>query len=108
MGILGFGRKKVTVSRSTGNAAPSMSIGTIRVLGSGCPSCHALYENVQAAVRSGGFPYEVLYVTDMKEIVASGAMRMPALQVDGKIVSMGQVLKPAEVQKLLQTLPSKE
>ena len=33
-----------------------------------------------------------------------GVMRMPALVVNEKVVAMGKVLKPAEVEKLLQDL----
>lgn len=73
----------------------------IKVLGSGCKSCHALLEATQEAVRTLGLPVEVEYVTDMEKIMQYGSMRMPALVVNEQIVSMGKVLKEKEVEALL-------
>ena len=73
----------------------------IKVLGSGCASCHALYENARKAVKEAGLDIEVEYVTDMEKIMSYGVMSMPALVVNEKVVSVGKVLKPADIQKLL-------
>ena len=51
-----------------------------------------------------GLPIEVEYITDMEKVMAYGVMRMPALVVNEQVVSMGQVLKAAEVEKLLRKL----
>lgn len=74
----------------------------IKVLGSGCKNCHALLESTKEAVRAMGLDIEVRYVTDMEEITKYGVMSMPALVVKEKVVSMGRVLKAAEVEKLLR------
>ena len=76
----------------------------IKVLGSGCKSCHALLEATQEAVHSMGFTIEVEYVTDMEKIMRYGVMSMPALVVNDQVVSMGKVLKPKEIETLLQKL----
>ena len=76
----------------------------IKVLGSGCASCHALYENTKDAVQKIGLSVEVEYVTDMQKIMEYGVMSMPALIVNEKVASMGKVLKPADVEKLLHKL----
>lgn len=73
----------------------------IKVLGSGCASCHALYENACKAVEEAGFDTEVEYITDMEKIMSYGVMSMPALVVNEKVVSVGKVLKSADIQKLL-------
>ena len=44
---------------------------------------------------------EVEYVTDLQKIMEYGAMSMPALVVNEKIVSSGKTLKPAEILKLI-------
>lgn len=44
----------------------------------------------------------VEYITDMKRIMEYGVMRMPALVVNEKVVSMGKVLTVADVERLLQ------
>ncbi|MCP1110423.1 thioredoxin family protein [Ohessyouella blattaphilus] len=76
----------------------------IKVLGSGCKNCHDLLENTKKAVATMGFSVEVEYVTDMQKVMEYGAMSMPALVVNEKVVSMGKVLKPADVEKLFQKL----
>lgn len=74
----------------------------IKVLGAGCKSCHELYENTKKAVAEMGLAVEVECVTDMQKIMESGVMSMPALVVNEKVVSMGKVLKTADVKKLLE------
>ena len=76
----------------------------VKVLGSGCKSCHALWEASKAAVQNMGLNIAVEYVTDMETIMGYGVMSMPALVVNEKVVSMGKVLKAAEVEKLLHKL----
>lgn len=76
----------------------------IKVLGAGCASCHAQYENVKEAVKAIGLSVEVEYITDMEKVMAYGVMSMPALVVNEQVVSMGKVLKAADVEKLLHKL----
>ena len=74
----------------------------IKVLGSGCKSCHALLEAAEEAVRSMGLTIEVEYVTDMEKIMQYGVMSMPALVVNEQVVSMGKVFKVNEVETFLK------
>ena len=76
----------------------------IKVLGSGCKSCHALLEASKEAVKNMGLSVEVEYVTDMEKIMEYGVMNAPALVVNEKVVSMGKVLKADDVEKLLHKL----
>ena len=76
----------------------------IKVLGSGCASCHALYENTKKAVQNKGISIEVEYLTDLEKIMEYGVMSMPALVVNEKVVSMGKVLKTDDIEKLLSKL----
>lgn len=69
----------------------------VKVLGAGCASCHKLLENAQAAIERLGGGIDLEYVTDIDRVVAYGVMRMPALVVDGKVVSSGAVLSPDEI-----------
>ena len=73
----------------------------IKVLGAGCKSCHEQYENAKKAVRALGLDVEVEYITDMEKVMSYGVMSMPALLVNDKIVSVGKVLKPKEVEALI-------
>ena len=77
---------------------------SVKVLGVGCASCHEQYEQAKAAVKSMGLDVEVEYITDLQKVVGYGAMSMPALVVNEKVVAMGKVLKAADVEKLLHKL----
>ena len=86
----------------------SAGIQSIKVLGAGCKSCHELYENTKAALHNAGISVEVEYVTNMEKVMAYGIMSMPRLVVNEKVVSMGKVLKPTDIEKLLQKLGFQE
>ncbi len=121
MALFGLGKKKdedkksevcgCSCGCSTGTIPPKEdeaplggALQSIKVLGSGCKSCHALLESTQEAIKALSLPVEVEYVTDMEKIMAYGVMSMPALVVNEKVVSMGKVLKPDDVEKLLHKL----
>ena len=81
--------------------APVDGICCVKVLGAGCKSCHEQYENAKTAVKAMGLSVEVEYITDMEKVMAYGVMSMPAIVVNEQVVSMGKVLKAADVEKLL-------
>ena len=76
----------------------------VKVLGAGCRACHEQYENAKTAVKALGLDVEVEYITDMEKVMGYGVMSMPAIVVNEKVVSMGKVLKAADVEKLLRKL----
>ena len=84
--------------------APVEGICCVKVLGAGCKACHEQFENAKAAVKAMGLDVEVEYITDMEKVMAYGVMSMPAIVVNEKVVSMGKVLKAADVEKLLHKL----
>ena len=47
---------------------------------------------------------EVEYITDMEKVMSYGVMSMPAIVVNEQVVSMGKVLKVAQVEELLKNL----
>ena len=73
----------------------------IKVLGGGCASCKKLLESVQASVAEVGADVDVLYITDMAEIVKQGIMSTPALMINGKVKSMGRVPKQKEIKQMI-------
>lgn len=76
-------------------------VTSVKVLGAGCKSCHQMYENTKQAVSDLGLGVEVEYITDMEKVMQYGAMSMPVLVINEKVVSAGKVLKPQETVKLL-------
>jgi small redox-active disulfide protein 2 len=93
------GEQTTNETTSTCCGEPVDGICCIKVLGSGCKACHQLYDNTVKAVE--GMDIEVEYVTDLQKIMEYGAMSMPALVVNEKLVSSGKTLKPAEILKLI-------
>ncbi|MGN1136385.1 MAG: thioredoxin family protein [Oscillospiraceae bacterium] len=91
-------------SEITNDCCPEAKDGIccIKVLGAGCKSCHEQYENAKKAVEVMGLSVEVEYITDMEKVMSYGVMSMPALVVNENVVSMGKVLKVADVEKLLK------
>ena len=73
----------------------------IKVLGSGCANCTKLYDNTKEAVESLGIDAAIEKVTEIKDIMAYGVMRTPALVVDGKVKVMGRVPSAEEIKKYL-------
>ncbi len=94
--------KEQTATTNTCCGEKVDGICCIKVLGAGCKSCHQQLEYVKEAVKNLGLDIEVEYVTDMAKIMEYGVMSMPAIVVNEKVVSMGKVLKPIEVEKLLK------
>lgn len=83
---------------------PSVQIADapIKVLGTGCKTCHQLYEAVAEAVRAVSPEIPVAYITDLSVIAGYGVMVTPALVIDEKVVSVGKVLSVEEVKELLE------
>ena len=99
--MLLFGKKKETKkAESPSRGIKITGIGSIKVLGSGCKACHQLYDNTVKAIEGMGI--EVEYVTDLQKIMEYGAMSMPALVINEKLVSSGKVLKPADILALIR------
>lgn len=73
----------------------------IQILGTGCPKCKKLTENAESAAKELGVEYEIEKVTDINEIMKFGVMITPALAVDGQVKSVGKVISPDEIKKML-------
>ena len=90
-------------SSETSTKEVSGKIETVKVLGSGCKNCQTLHQNVIDALAEMNLAVNLEYATDLQRIMEYGVMSMPALMVNGKVVSCGKVLKVDEVKKLLST-----
>lgn len=76
-------------------------IESIQVFGSGCASCHKLFELTKEAVQEMNLDAEVEYVTDFKKIVLMGIMSLPAMAINGKVVLAGQLPDTKKIKELL-------
>jgi small redox-active disulfide protein 2 len=73
----------------------------ICILGASCARCRQLLANVERAVRELGIAAAVTKVDDIDEIIKYGVLTIPALVVDGKVLSAGRVLSAEGVKRLL-------
>ena len=76
-------------------------MGTIRVLGPGCPRCKQLAENAETAAREAGSGWQVEKVTDLDEMLSYGILATPALVIDGEVKLAGKVPSPKEIREML-------
>ena len=74
----------------------------IKVLGTGCAGCRALYETVGKVVAETGIDAEIVKDEDITKILEYCVYSLPALVVDDRVVSSGRRLTAAEVKKLLE------
>ena len=80
----------------------------IQVLGPGCANCQRLEALARQAVAGLGVEAEVEKVTDMRQIMARGAMATPGLVINDKLVSTGRVPSASEVVTLIANVLAEE
>ncbi len=73
----------------------------IQILGTGCPKCKKLEENAEAAAKELGIEFEIEKVTNINDIMKFGVIVTPALAIDGQVKSIGKVVSPDEIKKML-------
>lgn len=74
----------------------------IKVLGTGCPTCSALYKVVERAISELQIEATLGKEQDIVKIMESRVTGLPALTVDGKVISQGKTLTLDEVKQLLK------
>ncbi len=67
------------------------TIGTVKILGSGCANCRRLAALTEQALSELGLDAEVVEVTDYAQIAAYGVMSTPALVVGEQVVTAGRI-----------------
>lgn len=73
----------------------------IKVLGTGCASCKALYATVEQVVAETGIDAVVSKEEDIMKIMEYNVMTLPALVIDGKVVTKGKI-SAQDVKHLLE------
>jgi small redox-active disulfide protein 2 len=73
----------------------------IQILGTGCPKCQKLADNAKKAADALGIEYELVKVSDIKDIAAFGVMMTPALAIDGEVKVVGKVPSPEDLKIIL-------
>jgi hypothetical protein len=77
---------------------------SIKILGMGCFKCETLASNVRSALMKLNMAADVEHVREPKKIGEYGVLGVPALIINGKVVSTGKALTTEQVIKLLEKL----
>lgn len=75
---------------------------TIKILGSGCPSCRALENNARTAVAELGAEAHVEHIREIDKIIAYGVMSTPAIVIDEEVRASGRVPDVEEIKTWLK------
>lgn len=78
-----------------------MNFKSIQVLGSGCPTCKQLFENVKKITKKFNITTEVEYISDISKIIEMGIMTSPVLAINGKAVLSGTGISENDIEKAL-------
>ncbi len=74
----------------------------IEVLGTGCPKCMSVEQNVKKALAELAVPADVEKVTDIQQIIQRGVMSTPALVIDGKLILQGKIPTVEQLKELIK------
>lgn len=71
----------------------------IAVLGAGCARCSQLETDVRDILSEMKIAADLQHITDFKEIARYGLMGAPALVINNKVVSVGEVPPKSQIRK---------
>jgi len=74
----------------------------IKILGMGCSSCNNLHKQVINTLAEMDIVANVTKEENLQEIMKYGAMRMPALVINEKLIFSGKVPTVAELKEIIQ------
>lgn len=73
----------------------------VKILGMGCSTCKKLYSLTEQCITELNIDCTVQKVENIKEIMAYGVMRTPALVVDNKVKCFGIIPSKEEIKKYI-------
>ena len=74
----------------------------IQVFGSGCPTCHKLFEYTKEAVGELNLGIDVEYICDIQKIIEFGIMQSPVLMINDKPVLVGSIGNKNIIKELIK------
>ena len=80
----------------------------VQVLGTGCSKCGHLFKNAETAAAERQAGDTVEKVDDIMRVLEFNPSALPALAINGKIVSAGALPSSAEIKQLIDQSNSME
>lgn len=76
---------------------------TIKIYGTGCPTCYLVEENAKKAVAELGLTdVKVEHIFDLEKMLEIGLMASPAIAFDDQIKAAGRIPTVQEIKSWLQ------
>jgi small redox-active disulfide protein 2 len=72
----------------------------IKILGTGCSNCRALYATVEKVINELGIDATLVKEENLEHIMSYNVMSLPALVIDEKVVAKGKISEK-EVTRIL-------
>ncbi len=73
----------------------------IKILGTGCPNCNKLEEEIKKAVTNLGVEADFEKVTDYQRIMEFDILSTPGLVINDQVVSSGKIPSQPELVSML-------
>lgn len=74
---------------------------SIKILGTGCPKCKTMFNNVNEALKNKGLDANVEKIEDIQEIMKYNVLSTPVLVVDEDIKVKGKAASVSEIESYL-------
>lgn len=74
---------------------------SIKILGTGCPKCKTLFNNVNKALKNKGIEANVEKIEDIQEMMKYNIISTPVLVIDEDIKIKGKAANVSEIEALL-------
>lgn len=75
---------------------------TVKVLGAGCTKCKVLHQHLLELKTDHDLDFDLVKVTDLREIISYGIMATPGLVINGVVKSVGTVPKDSQLLQWLE------
>ncbi len=76
----------------------------IKVLGPMTKQVEVLFQNTAVAAKKLKCPAKFERVSELRRIMAYGALALPALVIDGKVVAGGNILGVEEIMQIIKQM----
>lgn len=76
----------------------------IEIYGAGCDKYFKTITNMKKAMRNKNIAAEIVEITDGKTIAGMGIVNMPAVRINGKVVSQGRAVSEEEAEQMVTAL----
>ena len=83
-------------------------MATIQILGTGCSKCAHLHKAAEQAVKDLDRDDVVEKIDDIVRILDFSPSALPAMAIDGKVVTSGILPTPAQIQEFIKAHTSTE